>query len=338
MTQPEEHTNTALLDEKPDVSHNPQAPVFILGMMPRSGTNFLHRLICKHPDCGAINTTPVREDYLVHHIKWLSRYVGRLKWQWGNWGADAEFVAPVSAHVGQGLTGFLQTLSDANRIVSKTPSVENLSTFFDYFSDAYLLIIVRDGRSIVASGMSGFGWNFETATRKWAGSAQTIQKFMDDNPQYKDRFKLVHYETLNANTLEVLREVLEFLNLDVDSYDLDEALSMPVFGSSFMKEKGETVTWKPQEKQKDFNSSERWNSWSNGRHARFNWIAGKELAALGYEVKDVGSSSKLVHGIRDMFYWCKRYPARAISASREAARAFIDSLQGKGRTKVNLKK
>ena len=133
MTQRDAHIDAALLEEDPAVLLNAHAPVFILGMMPRSGTNFLHRLLCQHPDCGAINTTPVREDYLIHHIKWLSQYVGRLKWQWGNWGADEAFVAPLSTAVGRGLTSFLQTLSSAKRIVTKTPSVENLDSFFNYF-------------------------------------------------------------------------------------------------------------------------------------------------------------------------------------------------------------
>ena len=136
--------------------------------MPRSGTNFLHRLLCQHPDCGAINTTPVREDYVLHHGYWLRAYTQKLKWQWGHWGADSDFVAPLSNNLGIGISDFLGTLTDAKRFVTKTPSVANIDSFFEFFPHAQLLVIVRDGRSVVASGMSGFGWNFETATREWA--------------------------------------------------------------------------------------------------------------------------------------------------------------------------
>ncbi len=237
MTQPAQHNETAVLPDLPAGS-TARVPIFILGMMPRSGTNFLHRLLCQHPDCGAINTTPVREDYLVHHIKWLRRYVDRLRWQWGNWGADEAFVAPLSTAVGHGLTDFLGSLSDAKRIVTKTPSVENLDAFFNYFADAHLLIIVRDGRSIVASGMSGFGWNFETATRKWRKTVREITAFQQKHAAYADRFKLVHYEALNANTVEELGNVLQFLDLDATIYDFEAALDTPVYGSSFMKGQG----------------------------------------------------------------------------------------------------
>ncbi|MFK7847124.1 MAG: sulfotransferase [Rhodothermales bacterium] len=343
MTQPEEHidTNEALLEELSAVSNTPQAPIFILGMMPRSGTNFLHRLICQHPDCGAINTTPVREDYLTHHIKWLSRYVRRLQWQWGNWGADAEFVAPLSTSVGQGLTSFLQSLSSAQRIVTKTPSVENLSAFFDYFADAYLLVIVRDGRSLVASGMSGFGWNFETATRRWSKTARSIIDFKNEHPEFADRFKLVHYEALNDNTVQELRSVLTFLQLDADAYDFEAALDTPVYGSSFMKEEGKDMTWKPQEKKKDFNTKERWRSWGKFKHGRFNWIARRELENLGYEsvgIGDKGVFAGMLHRAVDGVYVTKRLPGRMFRALREGSRAFVDSMKGKGRSKVNLKR
>lgn len=340
MTQPAQHTNTAAL---PELSGEvaARAPVFILGMMPRSGTNFLHRLICQHPDCGAINTTPVREDYLVHHSKWLGRYMSRLQWQWGNWGADAAFVSPLFTSVGEGLARFLASLSDAQRIVTKTPSVANLDVFFTYFAQAHLLLIVRDGRSIVASGMSGFGWNFETATRKWQQTARTILAFQQKQAMHADRFKLVHYETLNTNTAEELGSILEFLNLDTAMYNFEAALDTPVYGSSFMKAQGDTVSWKPQEKKKDFDTNQRWKTWSAFKHARFNWLAGKELEALGYapegRVKP-GFFGVLLHKTLDVAYILRRLPGRSLRAAREGMRAFVDSMNGKGRGKVNLKK
>lgn len=341
MTPTDIHTESATLEVASTHETGKGTPIFILGIMPRSGTNFLHRLLCQHPDCGAINTTPVREDYMLHHAGWLSRYLGRLKWQWGHWGADAAFVSPLSTSVGQGLTQFLQSLTSANRFVTKTPSVKNLKTFFRFFPHAHLLVIVRDGRSVVASGMSGFGWHFETATRQWATSAREIIDFPKQNPEFADRFKLVRYETLNANTVEELRSVLQFLNLDVDAFDFEAALNTPVYGSSFMKEGSDQVTWKPKEKDKNFNSSERWSSWSKAQHNRFNWLAGRELEALGYEpVGQVssGPGGQFVQKLKNVAYTTRRMPRRVVSASRAGARAFRDEMRGKGNSNLNLKR
>ena len=52
----------------------------ILGMMPRSGTNFLSDLLCLHPDCAVPD--PVLEDYLLHHEDILERYVDSVRWGW----------------------------------------------------------------------------------------------------------------------------------------------------------------------------------------------------------------------------------------------------------------
>ena len=313
-----------------------QAPIFILGVMPRSGTNFLHRLICQHPDCGAINTTPVREDYLVHHAAWLSRYLGRLKWQWGHWGADAEFVKPLSHSVGKGLSTFLDTLSEAPRIVTKTPSVANLPYFFKFFPHAYLMIIVRDGRSVVASGMSGFGWHFETASRAWSRAARQIIEFRKSNKEFEDRFQVVHYEQLNENTAEQLDGVLRFMRLDVSRYDFDAALDTPVYGSSFSKSEGDQVTWKPQEKESGFKSNARWKSWSRFRHQRFNWIAAREMKALGYELEH-GSGNALVHHLLDGVYQVVRLPRKFFGAVKAGLKGFIDAMKTP-RGKVDLKK
>lgn len=317
-------------------SDDTHAPIFILGVMPRSGTNFLHRLICQHPDCGAINTTPVREDYLIHHAAWLSRYLGRLKWQWGHWGADADFVKPLSHSVGKGLSAFLDSLSDAPRIVTKTPSVANLTHFFKFFPHAYLMIIVRDGRSVVASGMSGFGWHFETAARAWADAAREIIAFKKKNKDFEDRFRVVHYERLNENTAEELDGILRFMGLDVSRYDFDAALDTPVYGSSFTKGEGDQVTWKPQEKQSAFKGNARWKSWTQFQHQRFNWIASKEMKALGYELEhDTGHA--ILHRLLDGKYTLVRLPRKLMGAMKAGVKGFFDAMKApKG--KVDLKK
>jgi len=43
------------------------------------------------------------------------------------------------------------------------------------------------------------------------------------------------------------------------------------------------VHWEPVAKPAGFNPVERWGKWGRAKHARFNWIAGASMTALGYE-------------------------------------------------------
>lgn len=328
-----------------DTSHSPSVdwrrePIFIVGIMPRSGTNFLHRLLCQHPDCGAVNTTPVREDYFLHHIEGLDRFVGRLRWQWGHWGADEAFVQGLADRLGLGASAFLKSLSPAPRIVTKTPSVANLDRFGQFFRHAALLVIVRDGRSLVASGMSGFGWSFETATREWARAARTILRLQRVHGEGM-RMKVVSYERLSADTVACLNEILAFVGLDASVYNFEQAAQTPIYGSSFESREGDGLTWKPRDKPAHFDASSRWKSWSRYRHARFNWIAGKEMRALGYETEDVKGgivNGAMVHGVLDLLYHLRRWPGRLVRSSREAAKAFLGSLRGRAGEKTDLRR
>lgn len=315
-------------------------PIFIMGIMPRSGTNFLHRLLCQHPDCGAINTTPVREDYVLHHGYWLSTYTKRLRWQWGHWGADSDFVAPLSTNLGVGISDFLATLTDAKRFVTKTPSVSNIESFFEFFPHAQLLVIVRDGRSVVASGMSGFGWNFETASREWGKAARNILSFEEKNHRFKDRFKIVTYESLNANTVDSLQDIFQFLELDPGQYDFEAALDTPIYGSSYMKEEGQKVTWAPKEKSNEIVGGNRWDDWSNFEHQRFNKLAGKELTQLGYEPveQSISAFGVMRHIFVDSSENAKRTARQLMQAAKVGARSFRKEFGGESHSKVNLKK
>ena len=138
------------------------APIFVLGIMQRSGTGFIQRLLCQHPDCyqgGAI-----REDYLLEHSDLLLKYSELSYERWNpSWEVEKNVGSPelLFRCLGDGLISFLghQFVSDngsgaeslsaasSKRIVTKTPSVKHLSHFFKLFPESYLIIIVRDGRT-----------------------------------------------------------------------------------------------------------------------------------------------------------------------------------------------
>ena len=85
--------------------------IFILGIMQRSGTNYLNNLLLLHPDCEYPGI--VWEDYLVAHAELLRDYADAVYQHWqpawkeklvGSMGHN-----PVMRLLGEGLTSFLRS-------------------------------------------------------------------------------------------------------------------------------------------------------------------------------------------------------------------------------------
>lgn len=277
----------------------PQSPIFIVGIMPRSGTNFFHDLLLLHPQCEA--GLPA-EDFFTAHSDLLVKYVQSISKKWKpHWKIKQHLAQPewvAMQHIGEGLISFLnlkvgpealngdqQTSnpSPQKRVVTKTPSVKNLENFFKLFPKAQLLILVRDGRSVIESGMYSFQWNFEVMTHAWADAAKTILEFQQCLPDSEFSYLVVRYEDVYQQPEKELKKIFSFLGLDTDCYDFQQAVHLPVRGSSEHHRKGkEHLHWKPIEKTQDFNPLQRWSYWSRAKHQRFNWIAGKYQLHFGY--------------------------------------------------------
>lgn len=62
--------------------------ILVLGIMPRSGTNYLYDLLLTHADCTA---SRVPEDFLVAQAHWLNGYVEAVHGKWSpRWGLTPE--------------------------------------------------------------------------------------------------------------------------------------------------------------------------------------------------------------------------------------------------------
>ena len=282
------------------------APIFILGIYPRSGTNYLHDLIRMHPQCDP-ESALLQEDHLLVNAHLLIKYVdGVARWWKKRWGAE-ELEAErnlLCTEIGNGLRSFLRlqlegrkhaarkngTITSARRLVTKTPSVEHLDLFFKFFPNSPLLILVRDGRSVVESSVKTFNQPYGYAARQWARGAQRIQKFLQENSAAP--YMLIRYEDLYSNVERELRRIFEYLHLDPEQYDYQAAINLPVRGSSTLSGGPSTkrfswvhegIHWDAVEKPADFDPLNRWSGWKRGKHERFNRVAGKYLVSFGYE-------------------------------------------------------
>lgn len=269
-----------------------RVPAFVLGIAPRSGTNYLYRLLSRHPRCAAPG--PIWEDSLVQNAGFLSAYAARVVSSWDpRWGAT-EVVGGADtllADLGTGLVRFLHRQaahapidSQATVLLTKTPSVRGLEYFPRLFPGAHALVLVRDGRAVVESGVRSFGWRYEDAMRQWATAAAHILAFMQRHPGPDSPVRLVRYEDLVADEQTVLTALFGFLGLDPGEYDFAAARAMGVTGSSELRRQASAMHWKPVEKNAGFDPLRRHAHWNRQRQDRFAWLAGAQMEALGYRL------------------------------------------------------
>jgi len=291
----------------PQPSPTLPVPIFILGIAHRSGTNYLHDLIRLHPACEPASSV-LEEDFLIAQAHLLRDYAESIarfwKKRWGTVGLDQE-KKMLYAHIGDGLTSFLYTQLErrgtskfghsfprtTRRVVTKTPLVNNLDLFFSVFPSAPLIILIRDGRSVVESAAKTFNRPYGSEARDWARSARRILEFRQTNKN--NNFLIVKYEDVYQNVQSELGRIFAFLGLDATAYDYDTAIKLPVRGSCAVRVQtshndpwvNKGINWEPVEKPANFDPLSRWRGWGRAKHERFNWIAGDCLQAFGYAPK-----------------------------------------------------
>ncbi len=297
---------------------------FLLGIMPRSGTNYLENILSLHNDC--VTCTPIYEDFLISQSGLLLKYskqVSRFwnpKWDESNKYLDKDILLK---NIGNGLLNFLSNpITDKNNhiqdthgnkktILSKTPSVKNIHNFFKLFPTAKVIILIRDGRAIVESGCKSFDWNFEKACYDWGKAVKNIENFIANNPEKKDQIKVVKYEDILTNTEIEVNRIFDFLKLDKNIVAVDDIHNLDISGSSETRNKSDKVTWKPVKMNDEFNPLNRFSHWGHYKKRRFEWISGKQLLSMGYcnSIDSFSFSEKLFHSLLDVTWSIRVVPS-----------------------------
>lgn len=269
-------------------------PICILGMLGRTGTNFLYRLLLNHAQCVSCN---IDEVYLAKHINLLKEYVVLTQEEWQPRGAGGrkQHLAKASdlfyAHLGDGILSHIHDLAqtycpfDSHRqhLLFKTPSIENIEAFTDCFPKVPIIILVRDGRAVVESQCRSFGYERADVMRWWATAAEHLIEFINSPSFRGSQHLVVKYELLHTQTTEELRKILDFLNLDSENYDFEQAINLPVVGSStYRQQQGSSISWQAFHKTSDFKPLERAAHWSDADNQEFDLIAGQSMDYFGY--------------------------------------------------------
>jgi hypothetical protein len=163
--------------------------------------------------------------------------------------------------------------------------------FFKLFPDEKLIIIVRDGRTLVESIVSSFNYSRDKAIANWASAAKKIARFTENEKKHK--FLVVKYEDLHTDTGVEMRKILNYLELDTGQYDFKAAANLPVVGSATFKRGEAGVHWMPVKKTDEFKPTERADGWTRAQHERFNRLAKNELIYFGYEPVEFSGNKHL---------------------------------------------
>jgi hypothetical protein len=284
------------------------SPIFLQGILFRSGTNYLARLLELHPDCVL---SPIPEDWLLANSSHITQFVDAVTARWTRdpqWGIDPEKGEHLIEHLGNAMVSFLYAQSGntkGQKLLTKTPDVTELPNFFSLFPDAHLLVLVRDGRSVVESTVRSFGFPPHHVARWWASAADRVIDFQPAQKPGNRRYRMVRYEDLVCEPAREMSEILSFLGLAAETYDFQGIEKMPVFGSSNTRNESGHWEWKISDDSGNLGALERWSGWSRNQHERFNWIAGKQLTKLGYsevrfsDRKWLWSCKKIVWSVED---------------------------------------
>lgn len=290
--------------------------IFLLGIMPRSGTNFLCELLCRHPDCGT--TFHITEDFLLANAHHLSNFADGVHGSWNLlWGDfDTSLKSPLLQAVGQGLEDYLYEQTSETWLkahqesdewpptvkvrpavrIARTPSVENLA-LLPQLTDAKTVVIVRDGRSVVESGMRSFGWWFEDAVQRWAKEADQIASVTEAHAQVC----YVRYEDLLVNRPGELHTLFSFIGVNPQTYNYKTEI--PIRGSSTFFDNKKGINWQDTKPTPAFNPLNRWQHWSKRRKIRFDWVAAQQMRAFGYPAESNITGFWLIYNHLLDFIW-----------------------------------
>jgi len=263
------------------------APVFIVGVHRRCGSNFLGDALKLCPTLSA--PQPLYEDYVLEHSPLLAEYVERTaskqyRKRFKDEAQYGECKAAMLKRLGDGILAFLaDRIAPSRRLLTKTPDPFHLENFFLLFPGAMLLLLVRDGRDVVESAHRS--WPDEPCwqwIRAWAAGARTILDFAHGPGEaWRSQWRLVRYEDLLAGR-PALEAVLEFIGVRAEDYPWEKLEQLPLRGSSVHRGGKEELNWSPIERPKDFRPVGRWESWGWWQRRQFKRWAGRELIELEY--------------------------------------------------------
>lgn len=277
--------------------------VVIRGIMPRSGTNFVADLLRLHP-AVTVNPADFWEFAPLRFTPLWKQYVAAIEGCKHTPGFDATRFEP---HIGRAWVEYLSESAPVatSHLVVKEPSVDFLTEQYRMFPDSRTVIVVRDARDQIASAQqSGFvlpkrqwwrrqHWrrflplgDFRALCRMYVRAGSQLLAFLEERADLTQggQVQVVRYEDVVADTRGHVVKLLEDLQLSDQAYDWHGLETLPVRGSSFLRnDQGKMDFSRGQPKSETFRPVGRWADWTQPQRRVFEEEVGETMRRLGYE-------------------------------------------------------
>lgn len=258
--------------------------IFVHGVLPRSGTNFianalaLHRAIDAFPrglfEFPLVELAPAARA-LQH--EWLAHFPGNARLV-----EDLELLG----YLASGWLAALQAEAAGRHLLVKSPHVRQIGVFRAVLPDDKLVLCLRDGRDVIASTLATFQpglsrKSFRQLVTEWRLATEAVLAFAPGGPLENDDTVVVRYEDMVANPRHEITRILKVLDLDPAGYCFADLDQLPVFGSSTTRDNGRQ-DWEPVRRDAAFNPIGRFEAWPEHRKRAFAHLAGDVLQRAGY--------------------------------------------------------
>lgn len=188
---------------------SPEKWVFIVGCY-NSGTTLVHQMLGAHVDCGSM---PTEGQYFTTELL-VPRTVGLPRL----WAIESERFhltehSRPQIDVPRMKRQWAAYYNDPHRpvLLEKTPvNAARMRWLQEHFKNAHFVAILRNGYAVAEGIRRKAGHSLDLAARQWARSNEVM---LADLPTVR-RHLLIRYERLTEAPNEILREMLEFLQLD----------------------------------------------------------------------------------------------------------------------------
>lgn len=201
----------------------------------RSGTTWFQRLLATHP-----KVRTGQESYL------FSAHIGPQLLAWkelseapnnpriaglGCYFTKDEFRSILKSYLLRLLEPMVGNLAPGEIFLEKTPdNALHLPQILELLPRARVIHVLRDARDVVSSLTSREAWlewaptDARGAASLWVRHVEAVREAMPLIPA--GQFYEVRYETLLQNPAKVLRETVDFLNLQWDSGEIEKAIEL----------------------------------------------------------------------------------------------------------------
>lgn len=260
--------------------------VFVYGVMPRSGTNFLFELLLRVAPFVR-SEIPFAELPILAGEEYFAgpgELIGRVH-------PDSAAAFSRMEWMAYAIAGFRNRLLDiaapGSITLIKNPLVWNIELWPVFFPQDKMVFIVRDARYIVDSFARSFAHGrlartFEDICIETALAIEKSNAFTASMPA--DQLLEMRYEEVVADKRGAVATVKAWLGEAMTEADAGALENVPVFGSSTHSKRtaGGGVDWTPVAADAKFDPTSRPLDWSPAQRRTFERVCGDLNAAMGY--------------------------------------------------------